>query len=151
GHGKLFVGTVDGRLIALDMATGKQAWDTKLIDSKKLTVGFTGAPLLVKDKVIIGAQGGEWPGRGPIFAVDANTGEKKWEFFTVAGTEEGRRHGATSPGAPAEAAAGCPALMMPRPTRSGGAPAIRHPCTTGPDRNGRPRGRVRATISTPRR
>ena len=90
GHGKVFVGTVDGRLIALDMATGKQAWDTKLIDSKKLTVGFTGAPLVVKDKVIIGAQGGEWPWRGPIFGVDANTGEKKWEFFTVAGTEEAK-------------------------------------------------------------
>ncbi len=90
GHGKVFVGTVDGRLIALDMATGKVAWDTKLIDSKKLTVGFTGAPLVVKDKVIIGAQGGEWPGRGPIFGVDANTGEKKWEFLTVAGTEEAK-------------------------------------------------------------
>ena len=52
---------MDGRLIALDMKTGKLAWDTKLIDSEKLTVGFTGAPLFVKDKVIIGAQGGEWP------------------------------------------------------------------------------------------
>jgi PQQ-dependent dehydrogenase (methanol/ethanol family) len=90
GHGKLYIGTVDGRLIALDMATGKVAWDTKLIDSKKLTVGFTGAPLVVKDKVIIGSQGGEWPGRGPIFGVDAKTGEKKWEFFTVAGTEEAK-------------------------------------------------------------
>ncbi len=90
GHGKVFVGTVDGRLIALDMKTGKQAWDTKLVDSKKLTVGFTGAPLVVKDKVIIGAQGGEWPWRGPIFGVDAATGEKKWEFFTVAGTEESK-------------------------------------------------------------
>jgi alcohol dehydrogenase (cytochrome c) len=90
GAGKLYVGTVDGRLIALDMATGKVAWDTKLVDSKKLTVGFTGAPLFVKDKVIIGAQGGEWPWRGPIFAVDAETGTKKWEFFTVAGTEEAK-------------------------------------------------------------
>ncbi|HKU94525.1 MAG TPA: PQQ-binding-like beta-propeller repeat protein, partial [Vineibacter sp.] len=90
GHGNVYVGTVDGRLIALDMATGKVAWDTKLIDSKKLTVGFTGAPLVVKDKVIIGAQGGEWPGRGPIFGVDAKTGEKKWEFLTVAGTEEAK-------------------------------------------------------------
>ena len=87
---KVYVGTVDGRLIALDMQTGKVAWDTKLIDSKKLTVGFTGAPLFVKDKVIIGAQGGEWPWRGPIFAVDAKTGEKKWEFFTVAGTEDAK-------------------------------------------------------------
>ena len=45
GDGKLYVGTVDGRLIALDIKTGKPAWDTKLIDSQKLTVGFTGAPL----------------------------------------------------------------------------------------------------------
>ena len=90
GHGKVFVGTVDGRLIALDMKTGQPAWDTKLVDSEKLTVGFTGAPLVVKDKVIIGAQGGEWPWRGPIFGVNANTGEKAWEFFTVAGTEEAK-------------------------------------------------------------
>jgi PQQ-dependent dehydrogenase (methanol/ethanol family) len=88
GFGKVYVGTVDGRLLAVDMKTGKKVWDTKLIDSEKLTVGFTGAPLLVKDKVIIGAQGGEWPYRGPIFGVDANTGEKKWEFLTVAGTED---------------------------------------------------------------
>jgi alcohol dehydrogenase (cytochrome c) len=88
GHGHVYVGTVDGRLIAVDMKTGKPAWDTKLVDSEKLTVGFTGAPLVVKDKVIIGSQGGEWPWRGPIFGVDGATGEKKWEFFTVAGTDE---------------------------------------------------------------
>src|SRR5262249_8400824 len=88
GHGKVYVATVDGRLIALDQKTGKPAWDTKLVNSEKLTVGFTGAPLVVKDKVIVGSQGGEWTSRGPIFGVDANTGEKKWEFFTVAGTEE---------------------------------------------------------------
>src|SRR5438067_6772009 len=87
GHGKVFVGTVDGRLIALDMKTGKPAWDTKLVNSEKLTVGFTGAPLVVKDTVIIGSQGGEWTSRGPIFGVDANSGQKKWEFFTVAGNE----------------------------------------------------------------
>jgi alcohol dehydrogenase (cytochrome c) len=91
GHGKVFVGTVDGRLIALDMKTGKPAWDTKLVNSEKLTVGFTGAPLVVKDTVIIGSQGGEWTSRGPIFGVDANTGQKKWEFFTVAGTEEAKQ------------------------------------------------------------
>src|SRR3984885_11261225 len=81
GGGKLYVGTVDGRLIALDLKTGKPAWDTKLIDSEKLTVGFTGAPLYAKGTVIIGAQGGEWPGRGPIFGVDPATGKKKWEFL----------------------------------------------------------------------
>src|SRR4051795_2619075 len=88
GNGKLYVGTVDGRLIGLDMKTGKKLWDTKLVDSQKLTVGFTGAPLFVKDKVIIGSQGGEWTSRGPIFGVDAETGKKAWEFFTVAGTDE---------------------------------------------------------------
>ena len=91
GEGKVYVGTVDGRLIALDMKTGKVAWDTKLIDSQKLTVGFTGAPLYAKNTVIIGSQGGEWPGRGPIFAVDAATGKKKWEFLTVAGTDDAQK------------------------------------------------------------
>src|SRR5271168_3637442 len=88
GDGKLYVGTVDGRLIALDMKTGKPAWDTKLINSQKLTVGFTGAPLYAKGVVVIGAQGGEWPYRGPIFGVDAATGQKKWEFLTVGGTDD---------------------------------------------------------------
>ncbi len=91
GEGKLYVGTVDGRLIALDMKTGKPAWDTKLLNSEKLTVGFTGAPLYAKGIVVIGAQGGEWPYRGPIFGVDAATGKKKWEFFTVGGTDEAKK------------------------------------------------------------
>src|SRR6478609_5644572 len=91
GFGNLYVGTVDGRLIAIDMKTGKPVWDTKLVNSQKLTVGFTGAPLLVKDKVIIGSQGGEWPYRGPIFGVDAKTGQKVWEFYTVAGTPEAEK------------------------------------------------------------
>ncbi|MBV8564304.1 MAG: PQQ-binding-like beta-propeller repeat protein [Methylobacteriaceae bacterium] len=91
GEGKVFVGTVDGRLIALDQKTGKPAWDTKLVDSAKLTVGFTGAPLYAKGTVVIGSQGGEWPGRGPIFGVDAATGKKKWEFLTVAGTEDAKK------------------------------------------------------------
>ena len=91
GQGKVFVGTVDGRLIALDMKTGKVAWDTKLQDSQKLTVGFTGAPLYAKGVVVIGSQGGEWPGRGPIYGVDAETGKVKWTFLTVAPTEEAKK------------------------------------------------------------
>lgn len=83
GEGRVYMGTVDGRLIALDAKTGKVVWDTKLVDSAKLTVGFTGAPLYAKGTVVIGSQGGEWPGRGPIFGVDAKTGQKKWQFLTV--------------------------------------------------------------------
>ncbi len=91
GEGKVFVGTVDGRLIALDMKTGKPVWDTKLIDSQKLTIGFTGAPLYVNDEVVIGSQGGEWPVRGKIYAVDATTGKPRWDFNTIAPTEETKK------------------------------------------------------------
>ena len=87
GYGNVYMGTLDGKLVAIDMKTGKQVWETKLVDSEKLTVGFTGAPLLVKDKVIIGAQGGEWPSRGPIFGVDAKSGKQVWRFFTAGGEE----------------------------------------------------------------
>jgi alcohol dehydrogenase (cytochrome c) len=88
GYGNVYVGTVDGRLIAIDMKTGQPVWDTKLVESEKDTIGFTGAPIVVKDKVIIGSQGGEWPVRGRIFGVNAQSGEKAWEFYTVAGPED---------------------------------------------------------------
>jgi PQQ-dependent dehydrogenase (methanol/ethanol family) len=87
GEGNLYMGTLDGKLVAVDMKTGQQKWETPLVDSKKLTVGFTGAPLYVNGKVIIGSQGGEWPYRGPIFGVDAKTGQKVWTFFTAGGNE----------------------------------------------------------------
>src|SRR5256885_2617171 len=87
GYGNVYMGTLDGKLAAIDMKTGKLKWETKLVNSEKLTVGFTGAPLLVKDKVIVGAQGGEWPDRGPIFGVDANTGKQLWRVFTAGGGE----------------------------------------------------------------
>ena len=88
GYGNIYMGTLDGKLVAVDMKTGQLKWEAKLINSEKLTVGFTGAPLLVKDKVIIGSQGGEWPYRGPIFGVDAKNGNKVWEFFTVGGNPD---------------------------------------------------------------
>ena len=87
GDGLIYMGTLDGKLVAVDMKTGKLKWETPLIDSKKLTVGFTGAPLFVNGKIIIGSQGGEWPYRGPIFGVDAAGGKKAWEFFTVGGND----------------------------------------------------------------
>ncbi|HEY7759062.1 MAG TPA: PQQ-binding-like beta-propeller repeat protein [Burkholderiales bacterium] len=87
GLGHVYMGTLDGKLVAIDMKTGRLVWETKLIDSERLTVGFTGAPLFVKDKVIIGSQGGEWPYRGPIFGVDARTGQEVWKFYTVGGND----------------------------------------------------------------
>ena len=88
GYGNLYVGTADGRLIAVDMKTGKEVWVTTPIEGNK---GFTGAPLVVKDKVLIGATGGEYSGCcGPIIAVDAKTGKPAWHFDTIGGDERSR-------------------------------------------------------------
>ncbi len=83
-NGKLFLGTLDGRLTALDAATGKMAWETPTIDpSFRYTI--TGAPRVVKGKVIIGNGGGEFGVRGYVSAYDAETGKMIWRFYTVPG------------------------------------------------------------------
>ena len=82
--GKVFVGTLDGRLIALDAATGKPLWDVNTIDrSKPYTI--TGAPRVVKGHVLIGNCGAELGVRGYVSAYDANTGKLDWRFYTVPG------------------------------------------------------------------
>jgi alcohol dehydrogenase (cytochrome c) len=88
GHGNIYVGTMDGRVIAVDMKTGRVAWDQQVVNSKKETVGFTGAPIVAKDLVVIGTQGGEWPVRGRIYGLDAKSGQERWVFYTVAGPED---------------------------------------------------------------
>jgi len=92
GYGKVYIGTVDGRMIALDAKTGKVAWDNTILSVEKGNKGFTGAPVIVKDKVIIGSNGGELSGCcGPIFAVNAQTGEVAWQFDTIGGDERSRQ------------------------------------------------------------
>jgi alcohol dehydrogenase (cytochrome c)/quinohemoprotein ethanol dehydrogenase len=82
--GKVFVGTLDGRLVALDAATGKPLWDVNTIDkSKPYTI--TGAPRAVKGLVLIGNGGAELGVRGYVSAYDANNGTMKWRFYTVPG------------------------------------------------------------------
>jgi hypothetical protein len=71
-EGKVFVGTIDGRLIALDAATGKPLWDVNTIDRTK-PYTITGAPRVVKGHVLIGNGGAELGVRGYISAYDANT------------------------------------------------------------------------------
>jgi len=91
GYGKVYIGTTDGRMIALDQKTGKVVWDNMIMSVEKGNKGFTGAPLIVKDKVIIGSNGGELSGCcGPIFAVNAQTGEVAWQFDTIGGDERSR-------------------------------------------------------------
>jgi PQQ-dependent dehydrogenase (methanol/ethanol family) len=82
--GKVYVGTLDARLVALDAETGKVVWDVATAD-KNSDYSITGAPLVVKGKVIIGNGGGEFAVRGYISAYDAETGKLIWRFYTVPG------------------------------------------------------------------
>ena len=83
-QGKVFVGTLDGRLVALDAASGKPVWETLTIDPK-YPYTITGAPRVVKGKVLIGNGGAEFGVRGYISAYDAATGKMVWRFYTIPG------------------------------------------------------------------
>ncbi len=82
--GKVFVGTIDGRLIALDAATGEPVWQQQTVDLER-PYTITGAPRVVHDKVIIGNGGAELGVRGYITAYDTQTGAQAWRFYTVPG------------------------------------------------------------------
>ena len=83
----VFVGTLDGRLIALDMASGKVVWSVQTTDpAGRYTI--TGAPRVINGKVIIGNGGGEMGVRGFVSAYDAQTGKQIWRFYTVPGNPE---------------------------------------------------------------
>ena len=88
----LFVGTLDGRLVSLDARTGRKRWEVNTIDrSKPYTI--TGAPRVVKGKVLIGNGGGEYGVRGYFSAYDARTGKLAWRFYTVPGNpKDGFEH-----------------------------------------------------------
>jgi quinohemoprotein ethanol dehydrogenase len=83
-EGKVFVGVIDGRLAALDAATGRPVWQvqTTPIDEPYT---ITGAPRVVDGKVVIGNGGAELGVRGFVSAYDADTGELVWRFYTVPG------------------------------------------------------------------
>ncbi len=82
--GKVFVGVIDGRLIALDSQTGELEWSVQTTDPE-LPQTITGAPRVVKGQVIIGNGGAEYGVRGYVTAYDADTGEQQWRFYTVPG------------------------------------------------------------------
>lgn len=84
--GKVFVASVDGRLHALDAATGKKLWEADTIVDRKLPYSSTGAPQIAGDLVVIGNSGadmGHGAVRGYISAYDSGSGALKWRFFTV--------------------------------------------------------------------
>ena len=86
-EGQVFVGVFDGRLVALDAATGKVNWEVATVDTE-LPYTITGAPRVIDGKVLIGNGGAEYGVRGFISAYDATTGDMVWRFYTVPGNPE---------------------------------------------------------------
>ena len=82
--GRVYVGTLDGRLIAIEADTGEAAWEVRTTDPEK-PYSITGAPRIVQGKVIIGNGGAEYGVRGYVSAYDAETGDEAWRFYTVPG------------------------------------------------------------------
>ncbi len=83
-RGKIFVGTLDGRLIALHARDGRVAWSTMTVNPEE-PYSITGAPRVIRGKVIIGNAGAEYGVRGYVDAYDAETGARLWRFYTVPG------------------------------------------------------------------
>ena len=83
-EGKVFFGTLDGRLIALNAGNGEKLWEVQTTPKDK-PYSITGAPRVVKGKVIIGNGGADIGVRGFVSAYDAETGKQVWRFYTVPG------------------------------------------------------------------
>jgi alcohol dehydrogenase (cytochrome c) len=82
-HGKtLFMGTLDGKLLAIDAVSGQLRWQTTVVDYRK-GYALTHAPLIIKDKVLVGTAGGELGIRGFLAAYNINTGKEVWRFKTI--------------------------------------------------------------------
>ncbi|MBO9575700.1 MAG: PQQ-dependent dehydrogenase, methanol/ethanol family [Sphingobium sp.] len=93
--GRVFVGTIDGRLIALDAKTGAKLWDVITVDQKK-PYTITMAPRVARDKIFIGNSGAELGVRGYLSAYDTETGKLVWRFYTVPGDPAKGPDGAAS-------------------------------------------------------
>ena len=93
-RGKIIIGTLDGRLIALDAKTGQPVWTTQVF-GHEMPYSITGAPRVFDGKVVIGNSGGDLGVRGFVAAYDADTGKKLWKFFLTP-NPEGKKDGEAS-------------------------------------------------------
>jgi quinohemoprotein ethanol dehydrogenase len=82
-NGKVYVGTGDCRLMAIDAATARQVWEAAVCEP--LQTGITGAPHVAKGKILMGFNGSDDGVRGALVAYDAETGKEAWRFWTVPG------------------------------------------------------------------
>lgn len=87
GEGKVYIGQLDGKVVALDQKTGQVAWQTQAVRWQD-GYSITDAPLYVNGMVVVGASGGEYGTRGRVLAYDAGTGKLRWRFFTIPGPGE---------------------------------------------------------------
>ncbi len=85
--GKVYIGLLDARLVALDAKTGKVVWDIHTAPENS-DYSITGAPRVIRGNVLIGNGGGEYNTRGYVTAYDAETGKLVWRFYTVPGEPE---------------------------------------------------------------
>ena len=92
--GKAFVGTLDGRLIALDAKSGAELWTAQTTDNSQ-PYTITGAPRVVKGKVLIGNGGAEYGVRGYVSAYDADSGQMVWRFYTAPNPKGSPDHAAS--------------------------------------------------------
>ncbi len=83
----VYVGTIDAHLVALNAKTGAIAWDITVADYQG-GYSITGAPLVLKDKVVVGMAGGEYGVRGFLDAYEASTGKRAWRFYTIPTPDE---------------------------------------------------------------
>jgi quinohemoprotein ethanol dehydrogenase len=84
-QGKVYVGTLDGRLVAINAGSGEKVWEVNTIIDTERNYSITGAPKAAKGKIYIGNGGAEFGVRGYVTAYDSETGEEVWRFFTVPG------------------------------------------------------------------
>jgi alcohol dehydrogenase (cytochrome c) len=118
--------SLDGRMFAINKATGEKVWERKIADPA-LGETITMAPLVVRDLAIVGPAGGEYGIRGFVDATDLNTGKQAWRTYTIPSTKPGRT--ASSAGNTAAARFGKPPPMTPTPIRSIRAPGMPAPIT----------------------
>ena len=86
--GLVFIGTLDNNVVAIDRKTGTEVWRVNVEDAKQCGCNITGAPLVAKNKVIVGVTGGDSAHRGYVTAFDTKTGRMAWRFWAIPGPGE---------------------------------------------------------------
>ena len=85
---RVYMGRLDGKLVALDAGNGNEVWSVQVADNQR-GYALTGAPVVADGKVITGTSGAEYGVRGYVAAFDAGSGKEVWRFYLIPSPEEG--------------------------------------------------------------